>query len=169
MGYIEEIRALIGHRPLILVGSHVVILNRARCVLLVRRVDDGHWALPGGSMEPGETLEDTARRETHEEVGLGVETLTLLDVLSGADCWHEYPNGDQVSGVAAIYLAGSVYGQVRIDADEVSDAAYFPLDSLPDPMHPFTRKVLSRLDQRLGDGSLAAPQETGCRCVPDLY
>ena len=67
MGYIEELRALIGHRPIIMVGATVLITDFKGRLLLIRRHDNGCWGVPGGSMEPGESLEQTARRETREE------------------------------------------------------------------------------------------------------
>ena len=73
MGYIEELRAIVEHRPLILVGSVVIITDSAgRMLLQQRRYPYGVWGLPGGLMELGESVEDTTRREVHEETGLRI-------------------------------------------------------------------------------------------------
>ena len=71
MGYIEDIRKLVGHRRLILCGSSVVIRNeKGELLLQQRRHPAGRWAFPGGLMELGESTEDTARREVREETAL---------------------------------------------------------------------------------------------------
>src|SRR3954453_7449849 len=93
MGYVETMRALVGSRPLLLVAAGVVVQAPDGKVLLQRRTDDSLWGLPGGALEPGESLEDAARRELLEETGLVASELTLLDVYSGADFFLEYPNG----------------------------------------------------------------------------
>lgn len=149
MGYVEEMRALVGGRPLILVGAQVVIHNAAGAFLLIQRGDDGQWSLPGGAMEIGETVEETATREVREETGLVVEGLQLLDVFSGPAFFHTYPNGDQVAGVGVVYLAARATGALHPDGAEARTAAYFLLDALPDRMLPSHRQMLNRVLGRL--------------------
>ncbi len=50
-------------------------------LLLIRRQDNGLWALPGGFIEPGETLAEAVRRELHEEAGVEGRIVSLLAVL----------------------------------------------------------------------------------------
>lgn len=52
MGYILDLRKLVGSRPIITTGASVLLCENG-CLLLQRRTDNGLWALPGGSMEPG--------------------------------------------------------------------------------------------------------------------
>ncbi|MEU4523446.1 NUDIX domain-containing protein [Amycolatopsis sp. NPDC024027] len=66
--------------PPLRVGARVLLLNSADEVLLIhaRDPDDpGHhwWELPGGGQDPGERLEDTARREITEETGLVLDEI----------------------------------------------------------------------------------------------
>ena len=82
MGYITELRKLVGTRPLVMAGA-CVIVNDKQEVLLQLRQDNGCWGLAGGALEIGETLAETAKRELKEETGLEAEHLELLNVYSG--------------------------------------------------------------------------------------
>ncbi|MGH1553760.1 NUDIX domain-containing protein [Streptomyces sp. L7] len=86
-------------------GALVALVGDAGKILLTRRTDTGEWSLPGGHMEPGETITDTARREVREEIGLVVEDLTLLGVFSGPEFYYRYPNGDEIYKVTMVYSA----------------------------------------------------------------
>ena len=58
------------------------MIFRDERVLLQRRDDNGRWGLPGGSVEPGESVRTAVIREVHEETGLDVEPLRLIGVYS---------------------------------------------------------------------------------------
>ena len=78
MGYIMDLRALVGHRPLIQVGSCVILEDPEGRILLQQRTDDRLWSFSAaGSMEPGETAEEAIRRELLEETGLTARALEL--------------------------------------------------------------------------------------------
>ncbi|HEX2184483.1 MAG TPA: NUDIX domain-containing protein [Chloroflexota bacterium] len=74
MGYVAELRALVGHRPLLVVAAGVLVFDAGGRVLLHRHRDTGRWGIPGGALEPGETLEAAARRELREETGVQAGT-----------------------------------------------------------------------------------------------
>ncbi len=131
-GYVHELRRLIGPRPLILVGAGVILRDREGAILLQRRTDDGLWGLPGGIMEPGESLEETARRELREEVGLEAGPLVLWRVFSGQGMYHRYPNGDEVHFVTAYFLGEAPSGLPRPDLQESSETRFFLPDKLPE-------------------------------------
>jgi ADP-ribose pyrophosphatase YjhB (NUDIX family) len=61
-------------------SANVVVVNDAGQLLLIRRTDNDNWALPGGAMDLGESLVDTARRETEEETGIQVEITGLVGI-----------------------------------------------------------------------------------------
>ncbi len=143
MGYVQEIRALIGRRPLILASAEVLILDAENRLLLHRRADNGLWAIPGGMMEPGETFEETARREAREEVGLELGDLEMFCVLSGPDFYYQYPNGDEVYNVTTVYIARAFTGTLKTD-EESLDAGFFALDQLPAPVIRLNQIVIDR-------------------------
>lgn len=129
--YITKLRQLVGSMPVILVGSTVIVLNEKREVLLQFRSDISMWGLPGGAMEPGETLEETAERELYEETGLRASKLQFLTILSGHQDYFKYPNGDEVFGVTAVFLAEQVDGQLSAVDGESLALNYFSLNALP--------------------------------------
>lgn len=82
--YLDELRAAVGKRPLIVAGACVIVRDNAGRVLLHRRRDDGSWDVIGGSMEPGETFEQTVRREARKEIGVELGALEVLEILLNA-------------------------------------------------------------------------------------
>jgi 8-oxo-dGTP pyrophosphatase MutT (NUDIX family) len=141
--YIMELRKLVGSRPLITCGACVIFVDDAGRILLQRRTDNGMWGLPGGSMEPGEDLQDTARHEAREEVGLICHNLKLLNVYSGPQLYYRYPHGDEIYNVAAAYLCRDFSGTLAADQEETADAQFFALSDLPSEINPPDRPVLN--------------------------
>jgi len=131
MEYYKELRKYVGHRPLILPGSVVLILNSNGEVLLQER-ELGVYGLPGGLMELGESLEDTARREVLEETGLHIEGLTLCHVYSGPEYYMENPNGDMFYSVTAVYKTKQYEGNLSPDGIETLSLQFYNRNNLPE-------------------------------------
>lgn len=131
MSYISNLRKYIGHEPLINIGATVIVLNDNNEILLNLRSDTNTWGIIGGSMELGESLEETAARELMEEANLTAERFELMDLLSGKDLYFKYPNGDETYTVIALYRAVGVSGELKINDDESKNLEFFPMDKLP--------------------------------------
>jgi 8-oxo-dGTP pyrophosphatase MutT (NUDIX family) len=143
MGYIEELRKLIGHRPIFMVGATVLLTDPQDRLLLMLRTDNGLWGVAGGALEPDETIEEAVRRETLEETGLQIKDLALFGVYSGPDLFYRYPNGDEVYNVSIVFTGQPDGGQPVIDPAEHSQMQYFELDRLPDQISPPIVRILA--------------------------
>ncbi len=74
-----------------LVGAEAAIFDDEDRLLLIRRADDGRWALPGGLIDPAETPAEAAVREAREESGTVAEPVALIGVYDSRRCGSELP------------------------------------------------------------------------------
>ena len=127
-------------RPL--VGAGAVVHRRGR-VLLVRRrnpPNQGKWAIPGGLVELGETVQVAATREIFEETGLRVTIEGLLDVQT--DVHKDAVSRLEYHYVLVDYLAKPVGGRLRLNS-ESSESGWFTSEQTKRlPMSKGTRVVL---------------------------
>ncbi|MCJ8007616.1 NUDIX hydrolase [Lederbergia wuyishanensis] len=146
MGYVEDLRKLIGTRPVILVGSVVIVINESNKVLLQQRsYPYGVWGLPGGLMELTESTEDCARREVFEETGLVIGDLELLSVSSGPQNFIKAQNGDEFYVVTITYITREILeGGLKVDGAESLSLDYFDLNNLPENMVGGHRKAIDK-------------------------
>ncbi len=111
----------------VLIGCSTVLLNPARDeVLLTRRADNGLWCLPGGMVDPGESISETAEREVLEETGLVVRVIRLTGVYSNPDRVIVYPDGEKAHVVVLNFEVEQVGGSLGLSS-ETTDARYFPV------------------------------------------
>lgn len=135
MGYVEDLRKIVGHRPLILVGAVTILIDESGRILLEqRRFPKESWGLPGGLMELGESTEDVARREVMEETGLTVKDLQLINVYSGPNHFVVAENGDEFFVVTVAYYTRDFEGKLEVDKKESISFQFFDPNKLPSKM-----------------------------------
>ncbi|WP_214483138.1 NUDIX domain-containing protein [Bacillus sp. SM2101] len=102
-------------------GSHAIIFNSEGNVLLLKRTyGNKGWSLPGGSVEPGETIHQALFRECREELGVDVEDAVLTGVY-----YHSIVNTQ-----AAIFRCSIPQDAKIILSSEHSEHKWFPLSEL---------------------------------------
>ncbi|MGB8002397.1 MAG: NUDIX hydrolase [Anaerobacillus sp.] len=143
MNYVKELRDLVGHRPIILVGAVTMILNKKGEILLQQRNEQKkRWGLPGGLMEPGESTEETALRESFEETGLTLRNLTLFKLYSGKEFFTTADNGDEFYSVTTAYVTNEYVGELTL-TDESIALDYFSFENLPTQMVGSHRRMIT--------------------------
>lgn len=148
MSYISEMRKYIGHAPMLSVGATVVVLKDNK-ILLNLRSDTDTWGIPGGAMELGETLEETAARELKEETNLTGESFRFLHLFSGRDFYFKYPNGDELYSVVALYLVEGAAGEMRITDEESKSLRFFGKNEMPELESRANRIIEWLISERL--------------------
>lgn len=122
------------------VSAVVWRLGDRRELLLMQRRDNAHWGIPGGFVEPGESVERAVAREVAEETGVQIAVGRLVGVYSDpARMVVEYPDGRRVHVVNLCFEARPVGVGVATTPDEALASGYFALDALPEPLVPIHR------------------------------
>ncbi|RWZ54676.1 NUDIX domain-containing protein [Halobacillus fulvus] len=134
MDYIQHLRSMVGHEKVIMVVAGAFVFDEEKRVLLQKRTDNGKWGFPGGFMELGESLEDTARREVHEETGLTLGELELFGIYSGPQYDKTFPNGDQTALVLVQFRCDAYSGELVEGNEESMENRFFALDELPEDL-----------------------------------
>ena len=129
MGYISEMRKIVGHRPLVVTAATAIVYDAEKGLLFEKRADNGKWCVPGGSVELGERLEDALAREVREETGLEVADGELFEVK--ANVHMVYPNQDEVYYTDVVYVVRRFSGELSHD-EESTELRWFPTDQLPE-------------------------------------
>ena len=112
------------------VGADVFVVNESCEVCLIRRSDNGLWAMPGGAQDLGETPEECARREFKEETGLDVKVTRLLGVFSSLR-YEATTNVNRGHEVTHVLFTGEVVGGQQTPSEETPEIGWFSENTLP--------------------------------------
>ncbi|MGY5080931.1 NUDIX hydrolase [Streptomyces nigrescens] len=102
-----------------------IIVHEGRVLMVRRRISEGKlsWQFPAGEVEPGETCEEAAVRETKEETGLNVSAVELLGE-------RVHPaTGRLMSYTACEVLSGTAH---VADTEELAELAWVAHDQIPE-------------------------------------
>ncbi len=114
----------------------LALIRKEETTLLVRAHNfrGPFYGLVAGFLEVGESLEDCVRREVMEETGLSIGNVTYF----GSQPWP-FPSGLMVG-----FISDWVAGELRIEPNELKEAAFYTRDRLPELPHPIslTRRMI---------------------------
>ncbi|SRR5579875_231519 len=114
----------------VLVGCSAVVFDDTReRILLTQRADNRQWCLPGGQLEPGESVAEACLRELHEETGLIGQVKRLIGVYSSPDRLLCYPDGNRYHLIGLSFeveLVGGVPGL----SDETTAFGYYTANEI---------------------------------------
>ncbi|MCT9852032.1 NUDIX domain-containing protein [Priestia megaterium] len=117
-------------KPQVIVPAvSAVIFHKGTKILLQERMDNGKWSLPGGTMEPGETVEIAIKREVKEETGFDIEVKQLLGIYSDPNHVIAYANGE-VRQQFSICFLGEIKGGSLIISHESKRVEFVPINEL---------------------------------------
>ena len=138
-------------RPIVGVAAVVIEDDRVALVRRGRPPAYGEWSLPGGAVEPGESLEEAVVREVAEEIGLKVEVVEVVAVLDRI-FWDQ--EGEvQYHYVLIDFLCRKTGGKLKASSDVIS-CSQVPFSALAQyNLTKETRGVISRAYQRVSGGS----------------
>jgi len=127
-------------------------------ILLIQREDFRVWGLPGGDVDPGESLARAAVREAREETGLTVALTRLVGMYALVGNGH--------SVVTAVFAARPAGGEFAPDPHEIADIGWFSPDALPDDLIWWHRQRIR--DALAGVSGAVWRQEGGWPFPPDF-
>jgi ADP-ribose pyrophosphatase YjhB (NUDIX family) len=115
----------IGKQGQLAIGCSAAVFDASRQrLLLIRRADNGRWAVPGGYMEAGESMTEACAREVLEETGLGVKVKRLISVYTNPHLLLEYPDGNRLQLVVLHFDAEPIDGDLSL-SEESSELGFF--------------------------------------------
>ena len=113
-------------------ATAIITFPQDKILLIKRRTlpFTGYWALPGGRVDPGETVEQTIAREVKEETGLDVEVVRKMGE------YHEQgvQNKFEYDYYPACFLARVVGGEIKRQESEIEEIKLFSLNAVPKPL-----------------------------------
>jgi 8-oxo-dGTP pyrophosphatase MutT (NUDIX family) len=111
-------------------SANVAVTNDAGELLLIRRSDNGNWALPGGALDLGESLPQTGVRETLEESGIECEITGLSGIYTDPGHVLLYTSNGEVRQEFSIVLTARATGGEPRGSSESTEVRWVPLDQV---------------------------------------
>jgi ADP-ribose pyrophosphatase YjhB (NUDIX family) len=120
-------------------AASAVVVDQAGRILLHRRNDNDLWSIPGGAMEVGERIADTAVREVKEETGLDVQPEALVGIYTDPRHVVEYGDGEVRQQFSVCFACRVVGGDLAVSDESLEVGFFSPAEIEPMPMHESIR------------------------------
>ncbi len=114
----------------IIPAASVVVANDQGEILLIQRADNGMWTIPGGAMEFGESLTQTAIREAKEETGYDIEVIGLVGIYTNPNRRIEYTSNGEVRQEFSVCYIGQLVGGEYTLNDEATQIEWVAPDDV---------------------------------------
>ena len=114
----------------LVVGSSAIVAEADGRILLQRRIDSANWALPGGAMDIGETLAESAIREVREETGFDVRIDRIVGIYSDPGHVFAYDDGE-IRQEFSVCVACTITGGSLSISSESTDVRFFAPEDIP--------------------------------------
>ena len=121
------------HANSIVVATSAYVEGDQGRILLIRRTDSGLWSLPGGRVEPGETVTQGAVREVKEETGVDIAVVGLVGIFTNPAHVVAYQDGEVRQGFSICMRAVPIGGAPQ-QSDESEEVAWVSPDDFQ--LHP---------------------------------
>ncbi len=120
----------IGKQGKLLFGCSAVIFDeKGEKILLMQRDDNFQWCLPGGAMNPGESIREACIREVWEETGLHISIKRMIGVYSSPHSLVVYPDGNKYH-VVSLCFEGKRESGALCTSEESLDLGYFSREEM---------------------------------------
>ncbi len=126
-------------------AATVAIINDNR-ILMLKRMDNGKWTLPGGTMELNESLVDCAIREVKEETGLSISVTDVIGTYTDPEIRIEYSDGEVRREFTVVYYGNAEGDNVKLD-NESSAYEWISLDDIRE--YPMAESQRRRIEDVL--------------------
>ena len=144
--YMGKLRKLVGTQKIIANSVRAILLDDEGRALFIKRKGDKKWGMPAGAMELDESVFDAMKREVKEETGLDVNEAALIAIYSSpitqtfTDRW-----GNEHHVIEYLFRVDKWAGILERETDESIDAAFYPIEHLPEASNEFFAKHHERV------------------------
>src|ERR1700712_3843452 len=110
-------------------SATAIVTNAAGELLMVHKTDNNLWALPGGGMDPGESISQTIVREVKEETGMDVAVTGIVGIYTNPGHVIAYDDGEVRQQCSICFTTDLLGGEIATSS-ETSEVEFVPIDRL---------------------------------------
>jgi ADP-ribose pyrophosphatase YjhB (NUDIX family) len=108
-----------------------IVTDEQGQLLLIRRTDNNYWSIPGGGVNPGESVSEATAREVEEETGIDCQVTGLVGIYSDPNHVAAYDNGEVRQEFSICFTTRTLGGSIRTSS-ESSEVRFVPIEAVSD-------------------------------------